>query len=1570
MGLPNGSKLCSREVRSALTAGRGIAEPSGWAGNRIGIVCVGISPAAPCVGGREAKWKTRLQHLAAGTALAVLASHFAIGPGFAQTITTTGAVTPDVAPDPTSPWNVSGELIVGDEADGALFIGSGAEVSSEKGRIGNGSPNTGTVTVTGTGSQWTMSENLTVGYYGTGILNIESGGRVTTGGSLITFIGSLGGVGEVSVSGAGSQLNTGYLEVGNSDEGSKLVVENRGVVTAEGVSIGHYDLGTVTVKGSGSHLNNSGDLTIGSSGTGVLNIENAGLVSNVNASISHNEFYTSVVTVTGIASQWKNSGTLDVGRWGHAILAVENGGVVMDTSARLGVLAGALGEATVTGPGSQWINSGSLAVGWQGEGKLRIESGGTVFSTLSTLGLEGSGEVTVTGSGSQWAIDASLYVGEYGNGTLKIENGGTVHNVGGIMANYGGTSTATVTGLGSYWDNSGLVRVGRVGHGTLTIDQSGKVRSMVTILATEIGSTGIVHLLGDDSGRGVLETEQVVQGAGAATLDLDGGILRAAVDQTDFLSGFETVTVGSEGAWFDTNGHYVGVGTSFIGAGGLTKLGLGSLVLSGNGEFSGDTTVDGGMLDIAGSISNTSGYIGVSSAGEVTMTGAASVWQNSDALHVGYRKAGELTIDPGTRVTADTTTIATEAGSSGVVNLMGDASARGVLETGQVIEGDGAATLNLDGGILRATADQTDYLSGFDEMTIGGGGAWFDTNGHAIGLATTFTGSAGLDKVGAGSLTLDATHAYTGNTTVASGGTLVVNGSISSSQLLAIDGTLTGTGTVGKTVINSGGVLSGQQGHTLTVAGDLTLDDGSLVDVALGAPSNTALFNVQQNLTLDGTINVTDAGGFGAGVYRIIDYSGTLTDNGLEVGMTPTGASGEVQTVVVNEVNLVVESDEDGGGPGSAPATLFWNGAVTAADGVIHGGSGVWNAGPTTNWTDVNAASAYAWDGQFAVFQNNPAIVTVDDGGGAVSANGMQFIGTGWSLVGDAITLDGEDSKTSIRVGDGTLSGASASATIAAELAGASRLVKDDLGTLVLAGSNSYTGGTTINAGTLVVDGQVVGELEVLSGGRLQGSGTVDAIEVESGGVLAPGNSIGTLHASGNVIFHAGSFYDLELAADGSGDRLAVDGTVTLQGGTVRVTTLDPDTDYTDGAHYTFLTADGGLSGSFAGLSEDSAFLDFALGYGANGAFVDVALVRQFPDVALTFNQRESSGALAAFDLTPGSDSLAVHNRILLLDASGARSAFDLSSGEIYAATLDGAVREAAADARQLLDQARGPGTAGVSAWAAFDAQDGRVSEDGNGGRYTHNRIGGMLGLDYHDAGGRLAVGVSAGYLNGEVDLPARTSHTDTEGWRLGGYLRAGSEDAGLSATAAGGYASGKARVTRDIAIGALTRTATARVDLDSWTLAAEGRYGIAVGQGWALGPVARITHSVGSLGRFAESGGDSLDLAGDSGNDGQRTLYGGGLFARLKGKRGGGGVTALYVRDEDDPAEAELSLAGASGNPFRVRAARGGADHVELGAAGYYHVMPAVNFGIAANAAIAKGERSASVRAEMRWSF
>jgi len=79
-------------------------------------------------------------------------------------------------------------------------------------------------------------------------------------------------------------------------------------------------------------------------------------------------------------------------------------------------------------------------------------------------------------------------------------------------------------------------------------------------------------------------------------------------------------------------------------------------------------------------------------------------------------------------------------------------------------------------------------------------------------------------------------------------------------------------------------------------------------------------------------------------------------------------------------------------------------------------------------------------------------------------------------------------------------------------------LVMSGSGRQVLAGSNSYTGATTINQGELIVNGSLLSPVTVNSGGTLGGTGYLGSVTVNAGGHLAPGDAPGVLHLSGNLV--------------------------------------------------------------------------------------------------------------------------------------------------------------------------------------------------------------------------------------------------------------------------------------------------------------------------------------------------------------------------------------------------------------------------------------------------------------------
>ncbi len=250
------------------------------------------------------------------------------------------------------------------------------------------------------------------------------------------------------------------------------------------------------------------------------------------------------------------------------------------------------------------------------------------------------------------------------------------------------------------------------------------------------------------------------------------------------------------------------------------------------------------------------------------------------------------------------------------------------------------------------------------------------------------TGSGTLNKTGTGQLLLTGNNTFTGNTSVQAGD-LIVNGVLNSANVNVASGAqIGGSGQLGGNVqLASGATLSGGGSATPLSVGALALSSGTNLDFSLGsAASSTTVVNVAGNLTLDGTLNISNAGGFGTGVYQLFRYGGSLTDNGLVYGSLPVSAANlTLQTAIANQVNLLVQ-----GTPGEVQ---FWNGGTTNPDGSIGGGSGVW--GPGTNWTDPSGTQALAANGQFAVFGGQAGTVTVQ---GNQNFTGLQFLAgdTAW----------------------------------------------------------------------------------------------------------------------------------------------------------------------------------------------------------------------------------------------------------------------------------------------------------------------------------------------------------------------------------------------------------------------------------------------------------------------------------------------------------------------------------------------------------------------------------------------
>jgi autotransporter-associated beta strand protein len=168
-------------------------------------------------------------------------------------------------------------------------------------------------------------------------------------------------------------------------------------------------------------------------------------------------------------------------------------------------------------------------------------------------------------------------------------------------------------------------------------------------------------------------------------------------------------------------------------------------------------------------------------------------------------------------------------------------------------------------------------------------------------------------------------------------------------------------------------------------------------------------------------------------------------------------------------------------------------------------------------------------------------------------------------------------------------------------------IIKTGTGTLTLTGTNTYTGGTTLDGGTLSVTGNIPSSsgATIDAGGTLEGSGTVATTAVNDGGTLAPGNSVGTLTISGNLVLTSGANYLIHLSSSSASETI-VTGTTSVAG----IFTVAPISGSYSGSHtYTVLYSTGLLSGTFSSLPPVSAGgATFSVSYDAHDVFLTVVV--------------------------------------------------------------------------------------------------------------------------------------------------------------------------------------------------------------------------------------------------------------------------------------------------------------------------------------------------------------------------
>ncbi|MGJ5034168.1 autotransporter domain-containing protein [Bradyrhizobium sp. HKCCYLRH3059] len=624
------------------------------------------------------------------------------------------------------------------------------------------------------------------------------------------------------------------------------------------------------------------------------------------------------------------------------------------------------------------------------------------------------------------------------------------------------------------------------------------------------------------------------------------------------------------------------------------------------------------------------------------------------------------------------------ANSNVTVNITGNGQTINGASSfqGIVVNGANAPTVNISSLAITNTAaiggngqnGQNGYYSGGLAYGSGGGGGG--------GL-----GAGGGLLVGSGANVTIAAVTFTSNS--ATGG---AGGNGGSAQNAAADPVNGGNGGAGGAANNGGasggGGAGGTGGHTGTqgTAGTAgaALGDGG----GGGGGSGTTNSNTYTNNNPggsgnanggnggtggDGATNASGAGGPGPGsdggaggnggagnggaIYVATGGTLTILDSPIS-GNTVTGGAAGTPGIGIGPSAINGFSAAAGAAQG---AGIFLSGVtanISVSGGTVTYGDSIGGTGLTTG--GVNTAINKTGIGTLVLSATNTFTGNVNISAGTLSVGATANLGNvandviisnGGTLAvtGTTTFANGRDFKIA---GLSTIDIASATTTtlqgIVGNGASAGTLVKAGGGILLLSGTNTYTGATNVDAGTLragsagafgasTVFSVLSGATLDLNGfnktfGTLSGDGTVTGANATISGSFAPGNGTpaSSMAIVGNLAFQSGAQYLVQVNPS-TASFATVTGTATLGGAAVTAT-------FANGSYiskqYTILTATGGVSGTFGGVTNTNLPAGFSatLSYDANNAFLNLTM-----SSSGNINQQNVSNALSNYFNTNGS---------------------------------------------------------------------------------------------------------------------------------------------------------------------------------------------------------------------------------------------------------------------------------------------------------------------------------------------
>ncbi len=880
---------------------------------------------------------------------------------------------------------------------------------------------------------------------------------------------------------SGSGDSNTWTDISNwdavSSPGAADTAQFFGAASSGAISLNGQSVASIQFDGSTAYIMGSGAVA-----SQTFTLSAGGSISMASTTTANETFNANVLLADGSASSYTFTNYSTTNSLNFA------GGISGGTGGTPGTETLTVNGAGATNISGVISNGGATAVALTKSGAGTLTLSGSNTNTGVTTISQGTVSVSTIGNGG-----TAGNLGKASNAAANlVMDGGTLQYTGATAAtdrNFNITNAKTATFdittntlilAGTSTGNTGALN--KIGNGTLVLSGANTYSGGTTITA------------------GTLRLDNATALGSSGSITFSGGTLQySPASTTDYSARFATA---GQQYKVDTNSQTVawGTGVASTGTSSLTKLGAGTLNISATANaWTGATTISGGTLQVSGG------------AGAFAAIGSNSSIGKGDATS-NATNAASLVLNGGTLqftgAAAATTNRLFTIGTGGATL---DASG---ITLGTFVIGSAGGPI----AFSSSTAPAALTLTG-----SGTGATGAATMSAVLGDSGTGANITSLTKSGTGTWTLNAADTYTGTTTI--NGTNAISGAA-----------IVGSGTLN--ISGATGSISGSTGLTFNNGGVLTLTNTNSTEGAVDRVGSVAI------TSNGGTLNYTNSSGAG-NTYAESIGSLALTTGVFNIALTndQVGGGGNAQTLTLGGltgggVNTPVTFSAGGTGLGTVatpsttnlikvtsagtttasniigPWATVGTAAATQTDYAVYKSDQVAGAGigATTNgsWTDGTVAGNYTLN-VADTLGGTRTINTLRYTGGALAlalgSNNLETFGilnggSGvFTISGAGVVRQNGTAAANLVVTPGSSATGITISSVIANNTGALTLVKNGPGTLILSNTNTYTGGTVINGGTLNAD-ETNGTFAESKFGATPSSFSAQNIIIRNGGIL------------------------------------------------------------------------------------------------------------------------------------------------------------------------------------------------------------------------------------------------------------------------------------------------------------------------------------------------------------------------------------------------------------------------------------------------------------------------------------